>query len=256
MFFKTRKVWPVIGVVVLVSWFGVGTVWSYLRTAGSEVEKTIRDAIPISFELKRLEQMTQDLMPEIRANQKVAAQLDVEVEYLEREIASIEQSQDAAKAEMQKLRDALKAKKKVYEFRGQSYSQADIEDDLARRLARYQDAHVRLEAKQRILQSRQRTLVAATDKIRQYRQQHDMLVEKAEGLQAELKLLELAQTTGTFEFDQSKLKDAKHLAIDVEKRIRTMQKLVDGEQQLVGEIPVEADDRSAGERFDEYFGNS
>jgi len=138
-------------------------------------------------------------------------------------------------------------------FAGQSFTRRQVEDDLARRLARYDDGRVRLEAKQRILDSRRKTLEAATDKIRTCQHQHDVLVEKAESLQAELKLLELAQAGGNFQFDHSKLQQTKDLALAVEKRIRTLNKLVEGQQPLADGIPVEADARSATEKFDEYF---
>ena len=58
---------------LLVSSVGAGTLWSYFRTVHAEIGRQVRDAVPIGFELKRLEQMTADLIPEIQANQKVAA---------------------------------------------------------------------------------------------------------------------------------------------------------------------------------------
>jgi hypothetical protein len=57
----------------------------------AEIGRQVRDAVPIGFELKRLEQMTAELIPDIQANQKVAAQLDVEIEYLDREIAELDE---------------------------------------------------------------------------------------------------------------------------------------------------------------------
>ena len=43
------------------------------------------------------------------------------------------------------------------------------------------------------------------------------------------------------------------LSREVEKRIRTLQKLVDGQQQVRGEIPVEADSRPIEEVYDDFF---
>jgi len=219
----------------------------------TNLAKQVRDAVPVGFELKRLERVTADLIPELQANRKVAAQLDTEIEYLERELGEATQSQQKAKAEMDKLREALRNKQDRYQFAGQAFTRRQVEDDLTRRLERYEDGRVQLEAKQRILASRRQTLDAATDKIRVCQQQHDLLLQKAESLQAELKLLELAQAGGSFEFDQSKLREAKDLAVAVEKRIRTLHKLVDGQQRASDAIPVEADDRPVTEKFDEYF---
>ncbi|MBI2479205.1 MAG: hypothetical protein HYV60_11400 [Planctomycetia bacterium] len=250
---NAKKLWLMAAISLVVSSVGLGSIRSYFRTARAEIGKQIRDAVPIAFELKRLEQVTSELIPEIQANRKVAAQLDVEIEYLDREVTELAASQQTAKAEMEKLRDALRKNQEHYVFGNQSFTPRQIEDDLSRRLARFEDTRVRQEAKTRLLESRRQTLAAATDKIRVCQQQHDLLTEKAESLQAELKLLEVAESTGNFRFDHSKLAQAKDLAVTVEKRIRTLHKLVDGQPELAGEIPVEADERSAAEKFDEYF---
>lgn len=250
---KHKKLWWLGLVMMAVSSVGVGTLRSYWRTAQAEIGKQMRDAVPIAFELSRLEQMTNDLIPEIQANQKIAAQLDVEIEYLEREVQEMAGSQQTAKAEMEKLRNALRTGEDELEFAGQSFTARQVEEDLTRRLAKFDDSRARLQAKQRILDARRKTLIAATDKIRACQHQHGLLTEKSESLQAELKLLELAEANGNSHFDQSKLSHAKDLAMSVEKRIRTLQKLVDGQPELAGEIPVDIESRSAAEQFDEYF---
>ena len=53
--------------------------------------------------------------------------------------------------------------------------------------------------------------------------------------------------------NSSHLFSAKELSVDVEKRVRTLQKLVDGQQQVTGEVPVEADSRPITEVYDTYF---
>jgi len=252
--FLSKRLWLVAAGVFLVTSMGVGTVWSYFRTAHCELGKAIRDIVPISFELNHLEQAIQDLIPEIRANQKVAAQIDVEAEFLAKEIQATEDSLAKAKAQMRKLREALDEDREVYEFGGRKFTRPEVEQDLAQRLERYDSTEVQMAAKRKILHDRRQTLAAATNKIRQYRQQHELLVEKAESLKGELKLVELAQEPGTCEFNATKFGQAKELAERVEKRIRMVQKLVDSQRQaLSGEIPVEADARPVAQRFDEYF---
>jgi hypothetical protein len=175
MLIKWNRIGLAAAILTVVSSVGVGTVWSYMKTAHAQLGANIRDAVPIAFELKRLEQLTAELIPEIQANQQ-------------------------------------------------------------------------------ILNTRRQTLLAATEKIHQYQHQRLLLVEKADSLQAELKLVELAQSAGTISFDGSKLQQAKDLAQTVEKRIRTVHKLVEGERLDHDiSIPVEADPRPAAERFDEYF---
>jgi hypothetical protein len=155
---------------------------------------------------------------------------------------------------MQKMRDTLSEGQYTYVFGGRTYSVEEVEHDMNRRLERYKNVEREIEAKQKLLEAKQKTLSAATQKIGQYQHQRDMLLEKAESLQTELKLVELAQAGGNFQFDDSKLAQARQLAQDLEKRIRTMQKLIDGQRHIDDEIPVEADSRSVAQKFDEYFG--
>jgi len=244
--------WAIGGVVV--SSLGVATTWSYLRTLHSQVGRSLRDAVPVSFELKRLDQMIQELVPEIRRNQEVVAQLEVEVEYLERDVKHMQGGQEELVSQMGKLREALGEGRQEYDFAGQSYTRKQVERDLARRLDQYEHHKAQLAAKQQLLEQRRRTLEAATAKVVEYRRQYEQLLAKAESLEAELKLVEAAQAAGRLEFDQSKLAQAKELAQEVEKRIRVLQRLVDAGRQPRGEIPVDADTRPVTERYDELFG--
>ncbi len=249
-----------VGAGMLASTLGAGTAWSYLTTARHSVVASLRDAVPIAFELERVGQLTRELIPEIQASQKVAAQLEVEVEYLERETRTMTDSQDEAKSQMQKLRAALDQPSdspsgERHSFGDRTFSRAEIEQDLSRRLERYENAAVQLQAREKLLVTRRQTLTAAVEKIHQYQRNHDALVEKTESLRGELKLAELAADAHQIDFDHSKLQAAKTLAVEVEKRIRTVQKLVEG-QTVGGDIPVDADRRPVSRRFDDYFGQT
>jgi hypothetical protein len=61
-------------------------VWSYLRTSQRIVKKEIQDAVPASFQLERLQQMVDDLVPEIQKNRVVVAENEVDVQKLRQEI--------------------------------------------------------------------------------------------------------------------------------------------------------------------------
>ncbi len=253
-FTVSKSVTWLAGTLLLISTVGAGTLWSFVRTAQHAVRESVRDAVPVTFELQRLEQLTRDLIPDIQANQKVAAQLDVEIEYLQREVEVIGQSREEARSQMAKLRAALDSPTGKQDFGGRAFSKAEIELDLNRRLQHFENQVVQKQAKEKLLEARRRTMSTATEKIQQYQRQHSLLVEKVESLQGELKLIELAGNARDIAFDGSKLQ-AKGLSQRVEKRIRTVQKLVDG-QAIPSEIPVDADARPVVERFDAYFGRN
>lgn len=150
---------------MVASTLGAGTAWSYLRTAQHTVSESLRDAVPIAFELERVAQLTRELIPEIQTSQKVAAQLEVEVEYLEREIKTMSDSQGEAKSQMQKLRAALgqpgeSPSGERHSFGDRTFSRADIEQDRSRRLERYENASVELQAREKLLATRRQTITS------------------------------------------------------------------------------------------------
>ena len=250
----TKKSWGIAAAITLVvSSVGLGTTLSYIRTAHSQVGKAIRDATPLTFELKRLETMTTDLIPLIRTNQRVAAQLDTEFEYLTREVDELRKSQEEALSQMKKLRGDLQGQQAEFRYGDRTFSRSEVEKDLAHRLDRYDQIQEQMAAKEKIQIAQKKTLDAAIDNIRQYEYQRDLLVEKGHSLQAELKLAEAAQAEGAFQFDQSKMSQAKLLALEVEKKIRTLQKVADADRTFDGDIPVEVDTRPVMQRFDEQF---
>lgn len=240
--------------VLIVGSLGFATTWSYIKTAWRGVGKSLRDATPIAFDLERLNNELKDLEPEIRRNQGVVAQLEVEVENLQQEIAQMEEEQTKAVAEMRKLREALGEGKSEYQFASRTYKRSEVEADLAKRLDRYEARQAELDAKKQLLEERRRHMETAVAKVNQYRQQYDQLKIKAESLAGQLKSLEAAQATGTIGIDQSRLGRARELAKEIETRIRVGQRMLEAEQKVNGEIPLDVDTRPASQRFDEMFG--
>lgn len=236
---------------VIVTSLGIGTTWSYLKTAWREVGQTIRDATPIAFELQRLDTMLQDLQPEIRRNLQVVAQIETEVEYLEKEIAELKAQQEQLFAQMQKLRAELGTDKTEFQFAGRTYSRSELENDLARRLDRFEQQETVLRAKEELLQQKKRTLETARQKVAAYRQTYDQLLAQSESLKAQLKLIEAAAAAGSVSVNNSKLAEAQRLARDIEMRLRTTQRMLDADRVPAGEIPVDAGPtESVVDRFD------
>lgn len=257
MFQRSLYWWISGGVVALVvSSLGLATSWSYIKTAWLGIGQSIREATPISFDLKRLDEMIKSIEPEIRHNYKVAATLETEIEFQEKVIAKLQQEQEKSLAEMRKLREALGDQgRSEFQFAGRKYTRPEVEQDLKRRLDLYQERQAELKAQEDILKSRRENLTAIQQKISEYRRQYQQLVAQYERLQAELKLLETAQAAGSVQVDGSKLNEAKALAQEIQKRIQVNRRTIEAEQRsLDSGIPVDTDERSATERFDSLFG--
>lgn len=69
------------GAVVVLGLMGTG-LWSYLQTAGQRAVATVKENVPIDFEIDRARRMVGNLVPEIRRTMQIIAQEEVEAERL------------------------------------------------------------------------------------------------------------------------------------------------------------------------------
>ena len=84
MFKKTLVLGGV--VALLLGWFGR----SHVMTTVGMVKESVKDSVPVGFEIKRARQMIKDLQPEIERNMHVIAREETEVAKLERQLTSLE----------------------------------------------------------------------------------------------------------------------------------------------------------------------
>lgn len=250
---KNAVLWVVVAVMAVVLLVGGDLVWSYWQGLQGVVRKELRDATSVQFELARLDQAIEALTPTLKENKKTVAELGVEIESLEADTVELERDQQLAKAEMQDLRTALaKRQGDVVLVDGKSFQRTAVEEDLSRRLRAYEQAETQLESRQALVVKRKEMLNKAINSIKQNEQEQQALVDLADTLNAELKLLEVATATSHFNFQPADLTKAQTLARDVQKKVETLQRLND-QAELSYEIPVNLDRRTATDRFDAKF---
>src|SRR5437764_10221280 len=80
---------------------------SYVKTAFHKVRHSAKDSVPIQFEIDRARELITNLEPAILNNREELARAEVDVEYLDREIASIKTNLGNEKKAMLALRDSL-----------------------------------------------------------------------------------------------------------------------------------------------------
>ena len=75
-----------------------------------------------------------------------------------------------------------------------------------------------------------------------------------QNLEARLKMVEVAQTTSNYQFDESQLGRAKELIAEVRTRLNVAERLVNAETKFDGEIPLDANEsEDIVEQVTEYF---
>ena len=171
---------------------------SYVRTATGWVSDSVKQAVPIEFEIDRARGMVKDIMPEIRKNMQTIAKEEVEVERLNQDISNLEKKQDKDRTELMSLRTEASSGKTTFRFAGHNYTLDQVKCDLANRFDRFKTSDATLASLNEILTARQKSLDAARQKLDAMLVQKRQLEADVENLEARLKVVEVAQTSSNY----------------------------------------------------------
>jgi len=230
---------------------------SYVRTSAGYVTDSVRNTVPIEFQIERARRMIKDLVPEVRKNMHVIAKEEVEVERLERQIAQAQARTEKEKAELVRLKDDLSTGKEMFQYAGREYTAQQVKVDLANRFERYKTNEATLGSLQEIHTARERSLEAARQKLEGMLAAKRQLQVDVENLEARLQMVAAAQTTSDYQFDDSRLGRVKELVGDLRTRLDVAEKLVNAECYFHDEIPLdEAAPEGIVEKITEYFGEN
>jgi chromosome segregation ATPase len=251
-----RLVWGSAGATVLaVLLFGGREAVSYVRTSAGWVKDSVKNNVPIEFEIERARRMVKDLVPDIRKNVHVIATEEVEVDQLDKKIAGAETRMAKDRTELMKLKDDLATNKSMFRYAGRDYSVDQVKADLANRFERYKTNDATLASLKEMHQARQRSLEGARQKLEGMLAAKRQLEVDVEQLEARLKIVEAAQTTSDYAFDDTQLARVKELVTDLRTRLDVAEKLVNAEGQFRGEIPVsDPAPENIADEVAEYFG--
>lgn len=228
---------------------------SYVCTSYDRVTESVRSTVPVEFQIDRARRMVRQLEPEIRRCMHVIAKEEVEVNRLKDQIEKAETRNTKDKGDLIRLQTDLSANRNVYKYAGHSYTAAEVKQDLGRRFERFKTAEATLQSYSDMRDARQRNLEAARTKLEAMVAAQRQLQVEVENLEAKLKLVEVAEASSDFNFDDSKLARAKELIGQIRTDLEVTAKLANADINFHGEIPL--DDPAADDieqQVAEYFG--
>lgn len=244
-----------LGVGVLGGALTATNIGSYLTTGYRQVSDSVEGTVPMAFQIDRARNMVRDLEPEIRHSMHVIAKEEVEVAELDKRLDVAVAKAEKDKSEIMRLQSDLSSGKNVFRYAGHSYSEGEVKEDLARRFNRYKTVDGTLESLQQMRDARQRNLDAAREKLTAMVGAQRQLQVDVENLEAKLKLVEVAEASSDFQFDDSKLARAKQLMVDIRTKLDVAAKLANADTEFQKEIPLdETDAEDVTTQVAEYFG--
>lgn len=230
---------------------------SYVKTFTSSAREAIKSEVPIEFEIQRARDMVNNLVPDIRKCMHVIAEEEVNVEHLSKEIARTDKDLNKQKDEILALRRDIDLGHQTYQYASRTYTSNDVKRDLSTRFERYKMAESTLASKRDIMTAREKSVVAAREKLEGMMASKRDLEVQIENLDARLKTVQAVQTASNVQLDDSQLARAKKLIGDLNKQLDVAQKMLDADGKFSGLIPVETAPQVPADlsnQIDEYFG--
>ncbi len=228
------------GSVALVGAILVGRgAFSYIRTAVGYATDAVEEAVPVEFQVDRARRMIEDLVPEVRKNMHLIAKEEIEVERLDEQVADTQSRLEKEKEQLLRLKADLATAKEQLTYAGRSYTVAEVRTDLAGRFDRYKTGEATLKSLRELRSARQKSLVAARDKLEGMLASRRQLQVEVENLEARLQMLAATKATSNYQFDDSELGRVKQLVASLRGRLQVAEKLAHSEASFHDQIPLD-----------------
>lgn len=229
---------------------------SYIGTSVGWIRQSVKDSVPIEFELERARKMVRELDQPITAAMRVTAKEEVEVDRLEREVTKRESNLATARDRIMRLKNDLDSGTGTFVYAGHTYSERQVRNDLAARFDRFKTDEDTTLNLTKVLNARRQGLDAAREKLVAMQAAKKQLELDVANLEARLKMVEVAQASSDLRIDDSQLARTKDLITDISTRIEVAEKLVNADVQVAGEIPLDEPetDTDISQRVADYFG--
>src|SRR4029079_2505744 len=198
---------------------------SYIKTSYRPAAPAAEENVPLEFQIDRARNMVKDLEPEIRRSMHVIAKEEVEVGELDKRVKQASEKPDKDKGEIMRLQADLKTGNSVFHYAGHSYTAGEVKEDLSRRFNRFKTVDGTLESMKKMRDARQANLEAARQKLTAMMAAQRQLQVDVENLEAKLKLVQGAEASSDFQFDDSQLARCKELMTDIRTRLDVASKL-------------------------------
>jgi len=243
-----------IATLLLLLLFGRST-WSYLSTTVSRVHDSVKSSVPVDFELDRARRETEQITPEVRKNMHVIASEEVRIEQLEKQIEGLEKKLNQDQTDILRLKSDLESGTNKFTYAGVTFTATEVRQDLKNRFDEFTTDDETLKTQVKLLHTRQESLRVAQQRLSKMQASQRKLRAEIDNLEARNKMVQVAQASSEFEFDNSQLSEARELVNSINSRIRTDEKLLNAESRPLDRIPLERADEETDilDRISSYF---
>ena len=213
--------------------------FSYLSTACHRATTSVKESVPVGFQIDRARQLVADLAPEVRRSMHVIAKEEIELERLNEQITTAEQRGEKSRDEIMRLQADLTSGQDLFRYAGHNYSRAEVTEDLSRRFTRHRVSDETLNHLREMRDARQHNLDAARKKLTAMIAAQKKLETDITNLEAKQKLVAVAQASSDAVLDDSQLARAKGLIAEIRSRLDVAARLANTDVEYPGEIVLD-----------------
>lgn len=218
--------------------FGTDTV-SYLTTSMGWMRDSVKESVPLEFEIERARNLVKDLSADVEKNMTTIAREEVEVEKVKKQIQQMLDTQANDRVGILKLQSALSTETDSFEFAGKTFTKDQVKTDLANRFERFKTNEATLTSLSGMRTAREKSLAAAQEKLKGMLAARRQAEVDIQNCQARLQMLQAAQTTSAVTVDDTRLSRAKNLISDVQTRLDVATKRLNAGVDTKSEIQLE-----------------
>jgi hypothetical protein len=227
---------------------------SYVSTTYHRLTDSVQESVPVDFQIDRARQMVRDLEPEIRRSMHVIAKEEVALEQLNQQIDINQEKAEKDKRDILRLQADLGKNRDIYRYTSRSYTSEEVKQDLARRFNRFKVSDDTLASMKQMRDAREKNLDAAQQKLAAMVNARRKLDVDIQNLEAKRKLVEVAQASSEYVFDDTQLARCKELINDIRTRLDVAAKLANADVNVEVEIPLdEATPSDITDQVADYF---
>jgi len=212
---------------------------SYVKTSFHEVRSSVKDNIPVEFELRRARNLLDGVGPELHQNIRLVAEQEVEIANLKGELQQGHINLAAEKTRIEKLRNCLSTSRASFEFGGLDYTRPQLTQELSRQFTHFKEAEVAISTKTELLSSRERSLTAAMEAMESAKGQKATLEAQIEGLEAQYRLVQAAAKGTDVSIDHSRLAQATKVVDDIKKQLSVAEHVLAHEAKFTQPVPLD-----------------
>lgn len=220
---------------------------SYGHTAWNKAKSSVKGQVPLEFEIERVRDQLQQLMPDMNKNLNEIAKEVVAVDNLRDEIKVARENLTKQKDLVRQMTEDLKTGNEKITYRGIRYPRERISERLANDIKSCVRCEDELKARESLLEHKERALEAAKEQVASIRSQRKDLEVQIAQLEAELKAVRLAQTKSTIQLDDSRLSHIKASIKDIQNRMKVERVRGDMEAQFSNDPTIKVEKKKSAE---------